>query len=1610
MCFFLRKLLGFRYAHKARKRRHDDAKHTLCLQSEADGGRDPLHRAAIELESPPLNPHDEKRLKKMKTPKRFFEFADKDTETSTFAYKEIESVWFPLEKLWKDFARTCAVEDTLTLSNWRVVDGDFIAIGQVCNKVSVLELANLTEITFAGLQRLKDFSSCTKLDLSGCPAVDDATAEHLRKHFVNLTWLNLSRTAVGDVGLAHVFAGVRKLESLWLRCCAAVTSTGIKELSDYGKMRKTLRFVDLGESTRFSNDSLLQLLIECGSQLREIRLDGCRQVDFLGLLGLRRNVGALGLMRLDLSNLDKICHGPSLLESICASCRFLIELRLSGLCAAIDDVALGAFTNAVQSSPNTPPPLQILVLDGCAKITSAAIGPFLKTIAATLTHLDVSSCSKLDDAFGSQLGDLRNLRRLKLVNVPLFSDVAFLALVARVREVEDARPKPKWIKKQEDEPKAFPIFDLDAAAAVTGTVDNSTRCRVPRYGSKGVTAFVKEFGANLMRINLDGASRINDAAVTCIACCCPLLERVGLEKCASVTNIGVTHIAEKCLRLERLRVPGCGGHYMPLTDEVAYALALHCHELRMLDISRSRVTSAGCLELSRGCKKLETVKLNDCDQVNDDGVRALIEGCSCLRVLNLAGCDDIRDAGFSSLSKNHVDRRDSRFYPLEVCDLHRASMGRGVPASVLQNAAKFCLPFARRNLERDGFQSVPLPVKNFVLYQLHRRREHKKASQIQRIVRSRRVQKWFLSYKATIINQRRVHCAAKVVQKMVRRVAERKDGRKLLEKVRAAIDNGRKEVEVARRCPVEAGFSRSAAQIHRLVCTAYSRYRMQRLCQAWQQFVLISRFEAHRDRAARIIAGLFRRRQSSTEREPNASLRTSSVSEDITTNVLCSFAAAALLVQRFFRAKLELTKRRELHASIPVGADFKEEQACEAQASAKYESDIVAKPSTEQLTAESTKTSPQLEVEVARVVAANRCQAAWRFFTRRRAIRKKRAAQLVMHGWRWYRLRLKVKALRRRKARAMAAFKRLAGPGAIEELIREREDQVLAMEAEAAQLAIVRQRAVRVLQRTIRSHHWRWLAVRGWPTLRQNRAAVAIQQTFKGYLRKLHLATELQRRHSAASAIIRFMSCWLKEQKFRKLRRALAIRKEQDAMAVKHDLIKRKQERVLRRCFLKGRERSATKIQRKWRAHRTEALERAERVADREARLREALPDFELSEKTVEAKMRTRKLARNTKKLAIETIKTGAKIIMVSARLAAQAVGPTQPTVEDIVRKGYDLPTLPKPKKHERIMNFILDRKPAEEKKERDEQIGNSILNLQTRSMLPRGIYDLALTVGSEEVVSMDEKNGFNARVKQPVFTRINRDLSGTRKLKVYMWYSLGSGPRVLTDVTVRRAPANHLNKAANKSRLYGAYLGGTIIRGHEKLTVELHGEAGVFMGRALPPIDSIGISRNEKEEAELKQQNFCRVTPALSIGGSLANYHLWIHRRKVYEQPVLNTLLMGQLRQQPWWNGDDDRMRKVIATYALPLEAVLEIRRSFDSINFAKGEHVQVNDWLESIGVAHAGERPAYVNWLIELIELQSATNSHMDFGEYIALVTTLCMFDKLEMLRWVFKSSTGK
>lgn len=83
-------------------------------------------------------------------------------------------------------------------------------------------------------------------------------------------------------------------------------------------------------------------------------------------------------------------------------------------------------------------------------------------------------------------------------------------------------------------------------------------------------------------------------------------------------------LAALCPNLQHLSVDERASCVGGMTDDLAHALAVHCKQLKVLEVFFQRYslpselfTDEGLIALSEGCRQLQRLTLHNCDRVSD---------------------------------------------------------------------------------------------------------------------------------------------------------------------------------------------------------------------------------------------------------------------------------------------------------------------------------------------------------------------------------------------------------------------------------------------------------------------------------------------------------------------------------------------------------------------------------------------------------------------------------------------------------------------------------------------------------------------------------------------------------------------------------------------------------------------------------------------------------------------------------------------------------------------------------------------------------------------------------------------------------------------------------
>ncbi|GBG72413.1 hypothetical protein CBR_g11992 [Chara braunii] len=283
-----------------------------------------------------------------------------------------------------------------------------------------------------------------------------------------------------------------------------------------------------------------------------------------------------------------------------------------------------------------------------------------------LTDLDLSKCRMIDKTLISLSKGLRHIQRLDLSEA-MITDISLIALAGSCRHLvslilsrctlitDDGVTilvRSLGQKLQSLNLSGCKRITDAAVGKVTGHCRQSLRelhlghCN--EITDAGLASFVagKPFTA-LQTLGLDFTSHITDAGIAEVAKGCPSLTRLDISG-TSITDSGLEMIAGKLSKLEHLIITQSGR----VTDEGVVAVArkgrLKTLVVGMLPPGPPRVAmNDACMSGLALCGSLESLELDSCADMTDEGLATVARGCGKLKHLTLRSCDNVGAAGLS---------------------------------------------------------------------------------------------------------------------------------------------------------------------------------------------------------------------------------------------------------------------------------------------------------------------------------------------------------------------------------------------------------------------------------------------------------------------------------------------------------------------------------------------------------------------------------------------------------------------------------------------------------------------------------------------------------------------------------------------------------------------------------------------------------------------------------------------------------------------------------------------------------------------------------------------------------------------------------------------------
>lgn len=242
-------------------------------------------------------------------------------------------------------------------------------------------------------------------------------------------------------------------------------------------------------------------------------------------------------------------------------------------------------------------PLRKLVLQGCCNYSYVGVLCLLST-CRFVEHLDLQNAEFLCDQRVEELcAFLGNLVYIDVSGCRMVTDSALLALARNCPLLNEVRMGATDVGKRK----------VDDDALVSGVVNYQVKS-----------------------LYLGNNSWLRDESVEMFASVFPSLEVLDLSSCCGVYE-GVVEVLRRCTEVRHLSLAFCSG--VRLTG-----LNFEVRKLEELNLSRSGVDDEALSVISKCCRWLLQLDLENCSRVTAKGVRQMVENCTQLREISLVSC------------------------------------------------------------------------------------------------------------------------------------------------------------------------------------------------------------------------------------------------------------------------------------------------------------------------------------------------------------------------------------------------------------------------------------------------------------------------------------------------------------------------------------------------------------------------------------------------------------------------------------------------------------------------------------------------------------------------------------------------------------------------------------------------------------------------------------------------------------------------------------------------------------------------------------------------------------------------------------------------------------
>ncbi|KAL6050828.1 Lysine-specific demethylase 2A [Balamuthia mandrillaris] len=581
----------------------------------------------------------------------------------------------------------------------RMTGRSLISIGERCTQLQSLELsgceqsitnqvlASMARHINTNLQKL-DVMFCRRLTDKAIVDVNDENADSISLHCTNLREVNFSSCPqITDIGITVLANRCPKLSIVHLNGCFRLTNASLKALAEHCPR---LTQLSIKGGSQFTNDTLIKLAKMC-PQLTHLNLQGCKLITDIAIRKIAAHCTGLQELCLDGKdrNAEQQITDAAVIE-LSQHCLRLRHLELSN-CRLITDLSISCIAE------NCGPHLQVLILNGCERITNDSIARVAKC-CPNLTVLELEECSKLTSLSISAVGrNCAALQEINLKHCKKITDEA-VACVINYAPLSLRRVNLGYNRELITDESVLKLakncvylesLDLqlckritdESLVAIAGHCLNLKELNLSwcAITDRALVAIVEACHKTLAKLNINACKKITFQSMNRLATLCTNLESLKVSLCINGMddNVLTTISANNFTKLKELNLRGTSvgdvgllalisssppSSFPPssssasssiklrkvdlslcskVTDQSLIGLSESVHRhLLVLKLRRNDlITDAGIEAIARRCSSLQKLRLSECTRITDRAIRAVTRSCSSLTSLELKECD-----------------------------------------------------------------------------------------------------------------------------------------------------------------------------------------------------------------------------------------------------------------------------------------------------------------------------------------------------------------------------------------------------------------------------------------------------------------------------------------------------------------------------------------------------------------------------------------------------------------------------------------------------------------------------------------------------------------------------------------------------------------------------------------------------------------------------------------------------------------------------------------------------------------------------------------------------------------------------------------------------------